>query len=110
MRGIRSPQSSRLICLHEYSTVTSPCFSYKALGILRERLLKASKHTSRVTALCRNKTVFTESDPELMRLNGWLTSSAEEKKMNRSAKTQRLVIVDPCYKKVPTPEERNLTN
>lgn len=72
MRGIRSPPWRRLICLHEYSAVTSPRFSDKAIRILRERLLKVSKHTAPVTALCCNKTVFTVSGPELMRLNGWL--------------------------------------
>lgn len=91
MKGIRSLWRRRLICLHEYSTVTSPCFSYKALRILRERLLKVSKHTSPVTVLRCNKTVFTVSVPELMTLNGWLSLSAEMKQISCSENPENLV-------------------
>lgn len=95
MKDISSPPRRRLICLHEYSTVTSPRFSYKALRILREGLLKVSKQPSRVTSPRYNKTVFTVSAAELMRLNGWLSSSAEMRRISRKLQSfvTRLLLI-----------------
>lgn len=77
------PQKRRLICLREYSAITSLQPSYKALRILKEHLLKVSKHSSPVTDLICNKIVFTVSVPELMRLNGWLSLYVEMKQIIR---------------------------
>lgn len=41
--------------MQEYSAVTSRRFSHKAIRILRERLLKASKHGSPISARRCNK-------------------------------------------------------
>jgi len=90
MKGIKCLLKKSLICLHEYSAITSPCLSCKALRILKERLLKVSKHSSRVTVLCCNKIVFTVSAPELMRLNGLLTLYAEMKHLSCSENLQSL--------------------
>ena len=87
MKGIRSQRRRRVICLHEYST--SLCFCCKALRVLGERWLKVSKHSSRVPARRCNKTVFTVSVPELMRLNGELSLSVETRRISCSENPQK---------------------
>lgn len=88
--GIRSCQRTCLFSVREYSAVTSPWFSRKALKILRERLLKASKHSSTVTFLCSNKTVFTVLVPELKRLNDRLSSCVEMKQISCTGRLQQI--------------------
>lgn len=81
---IKYPLKRRLICSHKYSVIFSPLLCCKALRILREHLLKVSKHSSPITALCCNKTVFTVSFPELMRRHGLLTLSEQMKHLSCS--------------------------
>lgn len=87
------PRKRRLICLREYSAITSLQPSYKALRILKEHLLKVSKHSSPVTDLLCNKIVFTVSVPELMRLNGWLSLYVEMKQIIRWEHLQTFITL-----------------
>lgn len=64
----------------------TPLLLYKTHRILREHLLKVSKHSSPVTALHCNKIVFTVLVIELMRLNGLLTLFEETKLLSCSEK------------------------
>lgn len=68
-----------------------------------------SKHTAPVTSLCCNKTVFTVSGPELMRLNDWLSLSAEMKQISCSENLQSFVTETEKKEKVTASEEK-LTN
>lgn len=61
-----------------------PVSPIKPSGFFKRAFIKVSKHSSQLTALCCNKTVFTVSVPELMRLNGWRSLSAETKQISCS--------------------------